>query len=46
MATCEAVDEIISGEDLDIILDLFQSDFLEEEIEIQEAFENAIEEVK
>lgn len=45
MATSN-VHEIVSGEDLDIILELLESDFLEEETEVQAAFEDAIEEVR
>lgn len=41
-----AGDDIVSGEDLDAILELLESEFLEEEIEIQNAFEDAVEEVK
>lgn len=45
MATPNA-QEVVSGEDLDIILELLESDFLDEETELQVAFEDAIEEVR
>lgn len=46
MATCTFTNDTVSGEDLDIILDLLENDFLEEEIEIEDAFGHAIDEVK
>ena len=38
--------DTVSGEDLDVILELLENDFLQEEIEIGKAFEYAIDEVK
>ena len=46
MATCTFTNDTVSGEDLDVILELLENDFLREEIEIEEAFEHAIDEVK
>ena len=46
MATCTFTNDTVSGEDLDVILELLENDFLQEEIEIEEAFEHAIDEIK
>ena len=46
MAMCTFTNDTVSGEDLDVILELLENDFLQEEIEIGEAFEHAIDEVK
>ena len=46
MATCTFTNDTVLGEDLDVILELLENDFLQEEIEIEEAFEHAIDEVK
>ena len=48
MATCTFTNDCdtVSGEDLDVILELLENDILQEEIEIEEAFEHAINEVK
>ena len=45
MATSMAGDVVAGGEDLDLILELLESEFLDEEIEIQDDFEEAVGEV-
>eukprot|EP00794_Sanderia_malayensis_P007621 gene7621-8461_t len=39
-------EDVVSGEDLDVILELLESEFLDEEIEILDAFEEAVSQIE